>query len=816
MIEVSVEQAGIQGLSAYEVARQNGFEGTEQEWLASLRYDHSEEFEGFVEDIHTTVDEFNTNAQSTLEAYNTNATNKLNEYNNNDVDKTTAYNTNANNKTTAYNTNHTNSLKEYDDNADEKLNAYNDNSSAKLNAFDTNASDKTTAFNSNVTEKTNTFNSNASTKTSAYDSNATSKLNTYNSNDSSKTTAYNNNATSKLNAYNTNATTKLNEYNTNADTRLQEFNDNASTFDERLNVVEETSQENKENIADNTNRVKRITNDLYDSGEASGTFINVKDTTLAELAELGLEVVDCQVTTQGYNLVNILDTIVGASGSGLTTEKNDDGTLSIKGTTNRSWDYTISEPINFEAGKTYSLSIPKCIKTGSSNAITFYLRFSTANGGQKSFNSDYSETGKPVVFTINEDETQALKFSMGADVNLDFIGGIQVQEGSITEMPTFEKFTGNQPSPSPSYPQEIKVIEKGFELVSCNKNLFDLNKYPFVERVAYNGAEQVYWDGYCGILEYFPVEQNTEYAFSNDLGKPIYFGLVFYDKNKIVLSKIATNTNAFTTPENCKYIRFAINSTELPTWVQLEKGDKATEFEPYQESILPINLPQGEFFGPYDQITTEFNEEDGLSYAYLEKNGGKLSSYEEINFIQPYTGKTYKIFCFELKKKAKSSNGSEKIGLMSNKYKEKSRDRVWDHSESGFAYGDKNYYYKDLVFWSEEVQGMTVDEFRLWLQEQFKGENPLVVHYRLAEPYRVNLGVVDMPLSYSPETNITTTHELQPNINIKYYRNFINTIQNLQVNEKALKEELVDINSRLTALETNLVNMASVESESEE
>ena len=36
-LELEISQAGVQGYSAYEIAVQNGFEGTEQEWLASLK-----------------------------------------------------------------------------------------------------------------------------------------------------------------------------------------------------------------------------------------------------------------------------------------------------------------------------------------------------------------------------------------------------------------------------------------------------------------------------------------------------------------------------------------------------------------------------------------------------------------------------------------------------------------------------------------------------------------------------------------------------------------------------------------------------------
>ena len=69
-----------------------------------------------------------------------------------------------------------------------------------------------------------------------------------------------------------------------------------------------------------------------------------------------------------------------------------------------------------------------------------------------------------------------------------------------------------------------------------------------------------------------------------------------------------------------------------------------------------------------------------------------------------------------------------------------------------------------------------------------------------------------MPITYNEITNLFTNSNLSPTINVKYYRNFISTVRNLQVNEKALKQELVDINTRLSALESA---QTSVISESE-
>lgn len=73
---------GIDGQSAYELAVKNGFEGTEQEWLESLRYDHSDEFTQLAEQVkkdaqssaenaanaETAMNQANQTAQDNIEA----------------------------------------------------------------------------------------------------------------------------------------------------------------------------------------------------------------------------------------------------------------------------------------------------------------------------------------------------------------------------------------------------------------------------------------------------------------------------------------------------------------------------------------------------------------------------------------------------------------------------------------------------------------------------------------------------------------------------------------------------------------------------
>ena len=67
-----------------------------------------------------------------------------------------------------------------------------------------------------------------------------------------------------------------------------------------------------------------------------------------------------------------------------------------------------------------------------------------------------------------------------------------------------------------------------------------------------------------------------------------------------------------------------------------------------------------------------------------------------------------------------------------------------------------------------------------------------------------------MPLAYKEVTNIFTDSDLLPTINAKYYRTFETTVQNLQINDKSLKQEITDLNvslvdviKRLEALESS-------------
>lgn len=229
----------------------------------------------------------------------------------------------------------------------------------------------------------------------------------------------------------------------------------------------------------------------------------------------------------------------------------------------------------------------------------------------------------------------------------------------------------------------------------------------------------------------------------------------------------------------------------------------ATPFEQHLETQINANLPEGEFIGKIndtykDTLKVEYNEEDGQYHLNLYKNVGKIVLDGSESWQQSGTYTNEKILSAYSKVFTDYKKYSE---IKSNYFKYYDRISSSTMNEYCATGGDT---FRLGIF---KTTCETIQELQNWLNT-----NKPLLYYPLATPYVVDLGIVDMPITYNEVTNLFTDSDLLPTINAKYYRNFISTVRNLQVNEKALKQELIDINTRLSALETA---QTSVVSESE-
>ena len=683
-------------------------------------------------------------------------------------DANSIFNTNVDSKTNNFNDNAEEKLSTFNTNASTKLNDYNSNAKTKLDDYNANDISKSKAYNDNATSALEVFNTNASTKLTAYNDNATEKLTAYNDNAKSTLKAYNDNATTKTNTFDTNAENKTDVFDTNAQAKVDEFNSTA----------------NVEKITNLSNEFYRVKDNILETGEATGTYIHLEDSALAEMQELEIEGVCEQTTTTGKNKLDTDKIETGTKNGVILSYNYKTKEITLNGTcTADNTFFKISQLFTYNG--TYTLSY-ECV----SGSFTF-----TTNKPVILLLNSSTYNGLSLYFLSNEKKqsyTNTFDFIAGyngirVDANTTFNNyTIKIQLEKNSTATEWEPYTNEVATPSPDYPQEIKTITDSLKITSCNKNIFDEDKTPFTMKKITSQGAILYWSNYSGVNNFVKVKENTSYNFSsNEISKVCYID--YYDKNKIYLSRTIGPVNYFTTPQNCNYIKFAINIEVIPTNAQLEEGSTQTSFEQHIQSQITANLPEGEFVGKIndtckDELAVVYNEEDGEFHKVLYKKVGKKVLNGSENYSITTDTKGFKYF-------------NTTINNMKSWSRLKSTHFVnvgsWNNVSILNAIDTNS---KSLVIKIENIT--TYNDFINCLSN-----NNTEVYYALETPYEVDLGVCNMPLSYDEITNIFTDSNLMPNINVKYYRNFTKTIQNLQVNEKTLKQELIDINNRLTALE---------------
>ena len=411
-----------------------------------------------------------------------------------------------------------------------------------------------------------------------------------------------------------------------------------------------------------------------------------------------------------------------------------------------------------------------------------------------------------VTITLQEDTDLYMQIFCNAGAIFEnCVLGFQLEEGEKTT--DFEQFIPNMPSPE--YPSEIRAVgDKGsIGIKKQNKNLFDILKYPFTNKVAYAPNGQLnYWTGYYGITEYFPVEENSNYVFSNDLNKPITYGLMFYNKNKEFISGIVENTTKFITPKNCKYIRFSVQSDTIPNKVQIEYGDKATEIVEHQEQtkILPIQKPmlrigntrdifikkEGKWYERHFINKVIFNGTESWSYN---KSGGNFA-YRQIDNNTQY-GKNNEILAISNYLKPSTFNNYNKA------------DNIV------FAWSTEPYICIKAT--NSIVDAGTT---KTWVKKLYDSGNPLIIYRTLITPTDLLctpeqieiLDELDNFQTYKPVTNITTDSIAK--LKLKYIADTKTYIDNKTSN---LEQQVNTINQLLSTTRTSAKLLDNLQSDIE-
>ena len=482
--------------------------------------------------------------------------------------------------------------------------------------------------------------------------------------------------------------------------------------------------------------------------------------------------------------------------------------------------------MNLEADTTYTIvaEIKKISVSGSGSSLVI----TSINGNQGQFSS----LTKYLLTTLSNNTIEISKVSTRenlTNVNSGLRSFLSITAGEKADITlrlsvlkdttiaektfNYEPYTGGQPSPSPDYPQEIKTITNNLKIMSCGRNLLkNIATSATVNGVSFtvNDDGSVLANGTAtadAVFKILPIattfsqnlilSPNKTYTLSDSVGNytDYFTQVVIQDANGNknwynTAGDIDISTNVIACLYTAQiYVRKDKTVNNVLFKPQFVIKDSANLFEAYIENQIQANLPDEEFIGKIndtykDTLNVVYNEDDAQYHLVLQKMIKKYiftgnenwSTYTQSNGIPIYRCTLPAIKFFLVISNYFASQTVWPTVLLENK--------IFNHVGN----------YQNLEIACSKFNTLT--DFK-----KFLTANDVQMYYALATPYTLDLGIIDMPLSYNEITNILTDSELMPNINAKYYRNFKKTVQNLQVNNKALKDELNDINNRLTALE---------------
>ncbi len=178
----------------------------------------------------------------------------------------------------------------------------------------------------------------------------------------------------------------------------------------------------------------------------------------------------------------------------------------------------------------------------------------------------------------------------------------------------------------PYYTFDISYLPKEEENKKMTKNLFDeeaitLNSYLPGGGLSGNNYG---WK----VSDFIEVNSNTDYVLSQQYSTYTINSNYcwFYDENKTFISAITTNP--FTTPSNCKYVRFSIQNEV--TYMQLEEGIEIGYYIPYgyeedYRELLKSPLLGKKYCPIGDSITAS-----GWGYELARQTGMVINNYNAI------------------------------------------------------------------------------------------------------------------------------------------------------------------------------------------
>lgn len=489
-----------------------------------------------------------------------------------------------------------------------------------------------------------------------------------------------------------------------------------------------------------------------------GTYLSLESVLNYRLMKFLPQGGSSQESTTGKNLLNsITDT---ATRNGITFTKNSDGTYTLNGTSTSDIDFNIASDVPLDLNTSYILS-------GSPNTAsnTTYRIMGACTRENDSTTYIADNDGSGVTIPSSKKIRVYINVKNGKTLN-NVIFKPMIRLESITD-DTYEPYTGGIPAPNPSYPFPVKTVTGENSLIISNKNLFDESQ--LIKNYYINASGQIVASNGFAYSNLIPVKQatymlsgrNTENITSN---KRVHG----YDENgdwvKQITYVAVTGISDYSTSiliddASIKYIRLSIYGSDAD--VQLELGSSITSYIEHQSQTYPLSLGN-----------IELNSSpDGTIRDYIYGTPDNWYKREYIGKVVLDGSETYTSMAWGSSGKYgyRTSINDLKIITSANEKSNIRSDYFTVASANGlFALTVPNYGICARVNQSEIIirndDTTTVNDFKTWLST-----HNTIVWYQKSE--YTDIPITDTTLinqlndiynnahSYNGTTNITTTYE---------------------------------------------------------
>ena len=334
-----------------------------------------------------------------------------------------------------------------------------------------------------------------------------------------------------------------------------------------------------------------------------------------------------QDTTSGKNIFNYTRTEKTITKNGVTSTINDDGSITLDGTATALTWFVLNSAFNWESGD-YTMYL-------TDKKIDSFILFSDVGG---------TDTIKQINVATTITKNISLRIEPNTSFNnLTFFPMILKGKYTLENIGDYEPYTGGQPSPSPDYPQEVKVV-KGENVVSVQgKNLFDTSN-------ARNDKTWLTRNSDGSLTLNYPSGSNVNFTdlFENNINMPTdnYILKIFMEGTFVGDNLIVKNTNGnyigqtpirngntiTITNSDIGNIQFYVVSagTNCTIKLELEKGTP-TSYVPYSKTDYPINLGDIELC-KINTYKDYFHKDNGKWYVHKEIGKVVLDGSEQMNF----------------------------------------------------------------------------------------------------------------------------------------------------------------------------------------